>query len=197
MTTVPHTPVVVETARLRLRGVQPGDEDAIHALLSDERVIRYMLFPYFTPERAQRFVARLQAPAAGETRQVVLAITERTGGAPVGLCGLVLRPEMEEGEIWYLLRPESWGQGLVTEAARALVDHGFGPLALHRVWASCLPENPASARVLEKLGFRREGLLRQNLRIHDEWRDSYLYALLAAEWEATSGGRTGHGIARS
>ena len=194
----PADPVVCETARLRLRRVAPGDEDAVHALLSDERVVRHMLFPRFTPERARAFVARLQEPPAdARPTQFVLAVVERQGegegegegeaDALVGLCGLVLRPELEEGELWYLLRPERWGRGLVTEAVRALVDHGFRALALHRVWASCLPENPASARVLEKVGFRREGLLRQNLRIHGEWRDSHLYALLAAEWPAGRG----------
>lgn len=63
-----------------------------------------------------------------------------------------------------------------------MVAHGFGPLALHRIHASCIVENPASARVLEKLGFRREGLTRQNIRIQGEWRDGYLYAILAGEW---------------
>lgn len=178
-----------ETARLELRPVAPGDEEAIFSLLSDERVVRYMLFPLFTRERARAFVANVQLPpAAGQPQQLVLGIAERSGGELVGLCGLVLKPELEEGEVWYLLQPERWGRGLVTEGVRALVDHGFRALALHRVWASCLPENPASVRVLEKVGFRREGLLRQNLRIHGEWRDSYLYALLATEWKDRSEG---------
>lgn len=179
---------VCETPRLLLRSIRLSDEEAIFTLLSDERVVRHMLFPLFTRERAHAFVVRLQqAPAAGQPPQVVLGIAPRPGGDLMGLCGLVLKPELDEGEVWYLLRPEHWGRGIVTEAVRSLVDHGFGVLALHRIWASCLPENPASARVLEKLGFRREGLLRQNLRIHGQWRDSILYAVLAAEWlDATS-----------
>ena len=159
----------------------------MHALLSDERVVRHMLFPLFTRERAARFVARVgegAEPAAGtgSPRQLVLAIVDRADDTVAGLCGLVVKPEQEEGELWYLLAPDRWGRGLVTEAAARLVEHAFADLALHRVWASCLPENPASARVLEKLGFRREGLLRQNLRIHGAWRDSWLYAILADEW---------------
>ena len=176
-----------ETARLLLRPIAGGDEDAVFTLLSDERVVRHMLFPLFTRDRAHTFVARMQQPpAAGQPPQVVLGIAPRPNGGIVGLCGLVLKPELEEGEVWYLLRPDHWGRGLVTEAVRALVDHGFRALALHRIWASCLPENPGSARVLEKLGFRREGLLRQNLRIHGRWRDSYLYAVLAAEWVSST-----------
>jgi len=57
---------------------------------------------------------------------------------------------------------------------------------LHRLWATCLPENPASARVLEKVGFRREGLMREALRIHGQWRDAFLYAMLSTEWDSRS-----------
>ena len=100
----------------------------------------------------------------------------------VGLCGLVLNGSEDQAEVWYLLAPSDWGRGFVTEAVRALVEHAFRDLGLHRVWASCLPANPASARVLEKLTFRREGLLRKNLRIQGIWNDSFLYALLAEDW---------------
>lgn len=174
----------LRTERLRLRRVAPGDEDAVHGLLSDESVVRYMLFPRFSRERAQAFVAELQRQDALHPPQVVFGIVDARTNELIGLCGLVLRPDSEDGEVWYLLRPSLWGRGLVTEAVRALVAHGFSELELHRIWASCLPENPGSARVLEKLGFRREGLLRRNLRIHGEWRDSYLYAVLAFEWAA-------------
>jgi ribosomal-protein-alanine N-acetyltransferase len=179
-----------ETARLLLRPLRAGDEESVLALLSDERVVRYMLFPLFDRDRAGAFVARLSRSAAGgeeKPRQIVFGIAVKPDEQSlVGLCGLVLNPELEDGEVWYLLRPDLWGRGLVTEAAGALVSVGFDDLRLHRVWASCLPANPASARVLEKLGFRREGYLRQNLRIHGVWQDSYLYAVLDAEWAARS-----------
>lgn len=168
--------------RLRLRPLGTADADAVHALLSDERVVRYMLFPLFDRERARAFVAKVQSPpAAGDPGQVVLAIEERAGSDVIGLCGLVLEPEAEEAEAWYLLQPDRWGRGLATEALGGLVDHGFRTLGVRRIKASCLPENPASSRVLEKLGFKREGHLRQNLRIQGEWRDSYLYARLASD----------------
>jgi RimJ/RimL family protein N-acetyltransferase len=92
----------------------------------------------------------------------------------------------EEGEIWYLVEPESWGKGIATEAAKHLLDFGFGELGLHRIWATCLPENPASARVLEKAGMRKEGFLVGNLKIHGVWKSSFLYAMLAEEWSRAS-----------
>jgi ribosomal-protein-alanine N-acetyltransferase len=186
-TTAPAQPVR-ETPRLALRALRPDDEEAVFGLLADERVVRYMLFPVFTREQAREFVTRSRDQSgAGAPAHVVLAIAARGGGPLLGICGLVLRP-VEEGEAWYLLRPDLWGQGMATEAARALVDYGFWDLRLHRIWASCLPDNPASARVLEKTGFRREGYLRKNLRVHGVWRDSYLYGLLAEEWLAGPGG---------
>jgi [ribosomal protein S5]-alanine N-acetyltransferase len=184
-----------ETDRLQLRPVRAGDDESVFVLLSDERVVRYMLFPLFDRERARAFVARVvegtaTADGAPNPRQVILAIASKSdGGRLIGLCGLVVNLELEEGEAWYLLHPDLWGRGLVTEAARALVDVGFGELRLHRIWASCLPENPGSVRVLEKLGFRREGYLKQNLRIHGVWQDSYLYAVLRTEWPVAADAR--------
>jgi len=176
------------TERLRLRRVRPGDEDAVLSLLSDERVVRYMLFPIFSAEQAAQFVQSLQAPpAAGEPAQEVFGMALGNEAGLVGLCGLVLDPTATQGEAWYLTAPPYWGHGYVTEAVHALVDHGFRTVGLHRVWASCLPENPASARVLEKLGFRREGYHRQNLSIHGAWRDSYTYAVVASEWPVAPG----------
>ena len=168
--------------RLRLRLLGPADADAVYALLSDERVVRYMLFPRFDRKRARSFVAKVQSPPGpGERGQVVLAIEELAGDSVIGLCGLVLEPEAEEGEAWYLLQPDRWGRGLATEALGGLVAHGFRTRGVRRMTARCLPENPASSRVLEKVGFKREGHLRQNLRINGEWRDSYLYARLSSD----------------
>ena len=166
-----------------LRSLEHRDVEAIHTLLSEDRVIRYMLFPRFDRERAQSFVERFPTPApSGTPPQVVFGIAVAGEEPLAGLCGLVLDEGKRQGEMWYLLQPALWGRGFATQAAHQLVAHGFSALGLHRIWASCLPENPASARVLEKLGLRQEGRHRQNLLIRDAWRDSHTYAMLAAEW---------------
>ena len=87
-----------------------------------------------------------------------------------------------DGEIWYLINPESWGKGIATNAVKPLLQLAFSEMGLHRIWATYLPENPASARVLEKAGMRKEGFLVKNLKIHGEWRSSFLYAILTEEW---------------
>jgi ribosomal-protein-alanine N-acetyltransferase len=103
----------------------------------------------------------------------------------LGSCGLDVISE-HEASLGYGVAPAYWGRGYVTEAARALVAAGFRELRLHRVTATCQPENTGSARVLEKLGMTREGHLRRHVWQRDRWRDSYLYAVLEDEWPAGS-----------
>ena len=176
-----------QTPRLMLRDLCAGDEDAVAALLGDMRVVKNMLFSLHTPAEAAQFTARAsRMRQADPLVNFGLAIVDRAGGAPIGLAGLVLNARLASGEAWYLLAPAAWGRGLATEALEALARIGFTELKLHRLWATCLPENPASSRVLEKAGFRLEGRHVKNLPIHGEWRDSWSHALLAEEWRARS-----------
>jgi [ribosomal protein S5]-alanine N-acetyltransferase len=148
-------------------------------------VVRHMLLPLCSREESEKFLrdSLLESPS-DPWRSIMRAISTGDGppGDLVGLCGVAILRGAEEGEIWYLVAPESWGQGIATAAAKHLLDLGFGELGLHRIWATCLPENPASAGGLEKVGMRMEGFLIKNLTIHGEWKSSFLYATLAEEW---------------
>ena len=169
-----------------LRKLEPGDADAVHALLSCMDVVRYMLFPLCSREESEKFLRDSLAESPDDAwRSVARAIVSETGEL-VGLCGVAILRGAEEGEIWYLVNPACWGRRIATEAGRQLLRMGFLELGLHRLWATCLPENPASARVLEKLGMRKEGFQVENLKIHGEWKSSYLYAMLAREWRAAN-----------
>jgi len=168
---------------VKLRTLEWGDIDAVHALVSRMDVVRHMLLPLCSREESEKFLREsLADPPSSPWRSIVRAISDCPSGNPVGLCGVAILRGAEEGEIWYLVDPQFWGRGIATEGARQLLDLGFGELALHRIWATCLPENPASARVLEKVGMRKEGFLVKNLKIHGVWKSSYLYATLAEEW---------------
>jgi len=104
----------------------------------------------------------------------------------IGNCGVRRKPENEwEGDVGYELAPEFWGRGYATEAALAMVAFGFQEMSLHRVSSWCIAENIASARVLEKIGLRLEGRLRENEYFKDEWWDTLVYGLLRTEWEAS------------
>ena len=173
---------------IQLRPLRNEDLDAVHRLVSDWNVVRYMLFNLSDRAAAEHFLRDSLAEGEGTPwRSVVRAIIEASSGDLVGMCGIAILGTSEEGELWYLLRPDRWGQGCATEAARLAIQLGFVELGLHRIWATVLPENPASARVLEKVGMRREGAHRRNLKIHGEWKDSFAYAILADEFAGAAG----------
>jgi RimJ/RimL family protein N-acetyltransferase len=90
----------------------------------------------------------------------------------------------QSGEIGFALHPDHHGHGYATEAARALVDYGFGEVGLHRIIGRLEARNLASARVLEKLGMRREALLIENEFVKGEWQSEIVYAILEREWRA-------------
>jgi RimJ/RimL family protein N-acetyltransferase len=172
---------------ITLRTLQGDDLDAVHALISNMEVVRYMLLPVCSREESKKFLSgSINETASDPWRSIVRAIVSGPDGELVGLCGLINLRGNSDGEIWYLINPQSWGKGIATKAVKQLLQVGFSEMSLHRIWATCLPENPASARVLEKAGMRKEGFLVKNLRIHGEWRSSFLYAILAEEWSESA-----------
>jgi RimJ/RimL family protein N-acetyltransferase len=179
---------------LELRDFVPSDEADVHAYASDPRVTRFLWWGPNTPQETRDFVARV-CREAGEhpRRHYELAAVDRASARAIGTAGLLLRrSQYREYELDYCLHREWWGAGYGTEAVRALVDLGFRQLDAHRIYALVDPENPASQRVLEKLGFRREGHQRRDTLIAGEWRDTLVYALLDGEWgrpaKSTEGG---------
>lgn len=172
-----------------LRRLTPADIEAVHTLLSDWSVVRYMLLPHCeTLEQSQKCLGELISETSGGAWISVVRAIEALDSAPlVGLCGIAILHGSEQGEIWYLVRPDQWGRGIAQLAAGELLRIGFSELNLHRMFATCVPENPASSRVLEKIGMRKEGYQAKNLKIHDVWHDSYLYAILRPEWETGRG----------
>jgi ribosomal-protein-alanine N-acetyltransferase len=110
-------------------------------------------------------------------------IFRRSDGALVGglTLGQVRRGVSQTAALGYWMGQPYAGQGLMTEAVRTVAPLAFGTLGLHRIEAACLPENAASIRLLEKVGFRREGEARAYLCIAGTWRDHVLFALLASD----------------
>jgi ribosomal-protein-alanine N-acetyltransferase len=182
--------LVLETSRLALRELRVDDARAVNAYASDPEVVRYLDWGPSTLEDTERFLATARAARDAVPRTAYhLAVVLRSTGRLIGGCRIeVRRPADRGGDIGYAFDRYAWGRGYATEATRALLEFGFDSLELHRIWATCDVRNRASARVLEKLGMRREGHLRQTTRPKGEWRDSYLYAILDPEWREQSSG---------
>lgn len=182
--------VVLTTQRLVLREFEPDDWEALHAVESRPEVARYQSFEPRTPDESRLYVLEANQAAAEDPRLTYdLAAVLADDGRIIGRCGLGIGDEEpREAMLWYTLHPDAWGRGYATEAARAMVNFGFRGLGLHRIWADCDPANVASWRVLEKLGMRREGHLRENAWVKGEWVDSLIYAILEREWTGSDGG---------
>lgn len=180
----------LRTKRLAIREFRRTDEAAIHRYASDPEVVRYMVWGPNTAEQTRRFLEeKIAAQRRVPRLSYELAVDLRRPRTMIGACRLGLDEGRRSGDIGYVLSRRYWGRGLMTEVIRAFVAFAFERFRLHRVWATCDVRNRASARVMEKVGMRREGRMRQHVWEKGEWRDSYLYAILEDERPGTRSGR--------
>lgn len=172
------------TPRLRLRPFAETDTDAIFALQSNARVLRYWDAPPWEKRaQAERFIAVCEQMAQ-EGTGARLAIEQGADNAFIGWCSLAKWvPDYRSASMGYCLADTAWGKGFATEAAGALLGWAFDTLDLNRVQAETDTRNIASSRVLEKLGFVREGTLREDCIVDGEVSDSWVYGLLRREWK--------------
>lgn len=177
----------LHTTRLRLRPFTDTDADPLFAMHSKAVVMRYWDSPVWTePDRAKRFIA-ICRKTEDEGTGVRVVIERASDGAFVGWCGLFeWDPDYRSASLGYCLDDAMWGHGYATETARALLQWGFDTMDLNRVQAEADTRNPASARVLEKAGFVREGTLRENCVVNGEVSDSWIYGLIRREWQPST-----------
>lgn len=178
----------LETERLVLRRFRTGDADAVQALANDVAVARNTLnIPH--PYDREDAVAWIEShPGQLESRQAVTyAVTSRGEGGVVGAVGLILELDHDRAELGYWIGQPYWGHGYATEAVRTVVTWGFRALDLHRIHASHFPRNPASGRVLRKVGMRHEGSLRQHVKKWDEFLDLERFGLLRTDLDDLDG----------
>ncbi len=152
-----NAPFALETDRLLLRESVVEDAPALFAMNAHPQVQRYTGEP---PPESVEVMAKLIAnyPHYKDRGYGRLSCVLKATSEVIGFCGLKKLPELGGAvDVGYRLRPESWGKGLATEAARACVEHGFEALKLARIIGLVDPENLASARVLEKVGMRFDG----------------------------------------
>jgi ribosomal-protein-alanine N-acetyltransferase len=177
-----------ETSRLILRPFRETDFADVHAYASDPEVVRHMDWGPNTPDQTRAFLERAIAGAAAPLdrwKSLDLAAQLKEGGGVIGSCALHRDGSTcGDAALGYCFHKAWWSQGYATEAAAALLAHALKELGLHRVYATCRPENAASARVLEKIGMTREGHLRGNMLAKGRRWDSLLFARLSTDGRA-------------
>ncbi len=176
----------LHTARLLLRPFNESDADALFALHSNAHVLRFWDTPPWREQRAIQFIAACQQIAETGTG-TRLAVDRGSDGAFIGWCSLTRwNADYRSASMGYCYDDAAWGHGYATEAAGALLLWAFETLDLNRVQAETDTRNAASARVLEKLGFVREGTLREDCVVNGDVSDSWVYGLLRREWQSPS-----------
>lgn len=178
-------PPIVRTRRLVLRPLGPADADAVFRMFSDPQVMRYWSHvPYTDPAEARDYIERSRTLPEDESF-IQWCVARAEDDSMIGTCTLFrIEPAHRRAEIGYGLTREAWGQGYMTEALEAAIGYAFESLGLHRLEADVDPRNGASLRLLERLGFRREGTMRERWRVGGEVSDTAFFGLLAPEWRA-------------
>ena len=175
----------LETPRLILRDFVTEDWQRVLEYQSDPLYLRYYDWTERTPEAVREFVGWFLKHQEQQPRiKFQLAVVLKTNDQLIGNCGIRMeKAGAFQADIGYELDPKHWNHGYATEAAHAVVDFGFTTFGLHRVWSWCVADNIASAHVLDKLGMRLEGHLRENEYYRGRWWDTLMYAILVREWE--------------
>jgi ribosomal-protein-alanine N-acetyltransferase len=174
--------------RMVMRPLMAKDAGVVQRLDRSHKVA-YMTHWPFLPHSELKALRWIDFTAKNFARRssVEFAIQLKSGGRMVGLIGLDhINAEDSVAELWYMIVPSCWGKGYATEAARAAVRFGFEHLGLNRIWSYYMVRNPASGRVLAKVGMKREGLLRQHVRKNGVFEDVVARGLLREEWDKLS-----------
>lgn len=148
---------MIETQRLRLRRLRPSDEGDLVALDTDPEVMRYVGSPAGVRSAEETLERVRQRIAADHGPLGFWRVESRADRTFYGLAALIRMPSGDDIELAYRLIRPAWGRGIATEAGAAVVEQAFGAARLSRLVAVTYPDNRASQRVLEKLGFTRHG----------------------------------------
>ncbi|AJS58566.1 GNAT family N-acetyltransferase [Paenibacillus sp. IHBB 10380] len=174
--------MLLRTERLSIRMFQSTDWRAVLEYTSDSNVMKYLPDGIFTEQDAKDFVNNNMNENAEK-----FAVILNDGNVLIG--HMVFHQWYGENtyEVGWVLHPNYYNKGFATEAARAIVKYAFEKENIHRIIATCQPQNIPSYRIMEKIGMRREAHFKKcmpaNFKKGTEWWDEYFYAILDEEWK--------------
>ncbi|MCV0425765.1 MAG: GNAT family N-acetyltransferase [Roseibium sp.] len=190
---MPELSYPFETERLLLRPIEETDAPAIHAYQSRPEVAEYQFWDprglATVREKTLEWQGMRQVTGEGE---LALAVTLKTTGELIGDVFFKITDALaRQGTVGYTLNPDFQCKGYATEAARALLNLGFGQFGLHRVFARCDARNVPSWRLMERLGMRREAHFKEHALFKGGWDEEFYYAILQREWCPKTAGSPG------
>ena len=175
----------LSTDRLELRPFRVEDEEAVFQICSEKEIAantRTIPHPYPRAQAAHWIKQHPEMWISGKS--AVFAICERLTGRVIGAIGLEINREDQNAELGYWIDKNEWGQGYCTEAAREVVRYGFENLSLHRIFASFMTTNPASGRIMDKIGMKTEGEFKGHIRKWGQFFDVVYCGILKSEFES-------------
>lgn len=178
----------IEAERIRLRRMTDGDIDGLFTIFSDPEVMRYWSFTPLVDRDAAADLLKQTHELFQHRIMMKWGVALRESDQLIGTATLIhLDLTHHRTEIGYALARAYWGRGYIHEALRVLLEYAFSDLEMHRIEADVDPRNSGSIKTLERLGFKREGYLRERWQVGGEIQDALFYGLLRPEWELTRG----------
>lgn len=178
----------ITTERLMLRPFQAFDGPEVRRLAGEREIASTTLhIPHPYPEGAAEDWIATHQELFDQGKAVVFAIMLQSEARLIGAIGLTVHPEHDNAELGYWIGKPYWNQGYATEAGAAVVRYGFEVLGLARIYAHHFARNPASGRVMQKLGMKHEGRLRGHVKKWENYEDQELYGILRDEFAELAG----------
>ncbi|MBP1468738.1 GNAT family N-acetyltransferase [Candidatus Chloroploca sp. M-50] len=182
MEETPPIPLLL-TERLRLRPFTLDDAPTVQVLASAAEIADTTLnLPHPYPEDGAKQWISTHADKARTSNELTWAMCDLTTDQVYGAISLIVRPAYHHAEVGYWMGLPYWGQGYTTEAAHAVLAYGFNQLGLERIFARHLARNPASGRVMQKIGMRFEGCQRRHLVKNGQFEDCVNYGIIRSEY---------------
>ena len=177
----------ISSSRVSLRELRDEDVCGFFAIFSDPEVMRYWSrLPVADMEEARRMLTDIR-DRVQQRSFFKWGITRNTDERLIGTCTLFhVEIDHRRAEVGYALGREYWGKGYMQEALNGLINFSFNELNMHRIEADVDPRNAASIKTLERLGFQREGYLRERWQVGGEIQDALFFGLLRREWKGAS-----------
>lgn len=176
----------LETRTLLLRELRPEDAEAIYRLYSDDEVTRYYDLDTFSSRRQALDLINRQLLRFRKGEAIRWGIASRENDIVIGTVGYVVEKSNAQAGLGYDLAKPYWRRGIMTEALQIVIHYGFSSLRLNRIQALVIPGNVASIRLLEKLGFHEEGLLREYGFFKGRFHDLHCFSLLKREYQSSN-----------
>ncbi len=183
MKAFPKTPPILETQRLKIRIIQEGDASQISKLANDYDVVKYLTsLPHpYTIDVALDWIETSQN-GYKENKLISFGIIEKNENVLIGIVGLDANEKNNHGTLGYWLGQEYWSKGYAAEATRTVLQFGFETLEFHRICCGHFHKNPASGKVMQKIGMTYEGTRRQHIKKGDEYLDVVDYGILREDY---------------